>query len=92
MGQALDRLDRPIRARSKFAYDMWGDTVNMASRMESTGIAGSIQVSETAYERLRGDFRFQRREHVMVKGKGEVTTYILLGETSGTTAPEATQT
>lgn len=92
IGIATGPVVAGVIGRSKFAYDIWGDTVNMASRMESTGTAGSIQVSETAYERLRGDFGFQRREHVMVKGKGEVTTYILLGESSGTTATEATQT
>lgn len=92
IGIATGPVVAGVIGRSKFAYDMWGDTVNMASRMESTGTAGAIQVSQTAYERLRGDFRLQRREHVMVKGKGEVTTYILLGERSHTTATEDTQT
>lgn len=92
IGIATGPVVAGVIGRSKFAYDMWGDTVNMASRMESTGTAGAIQVSEKAYRRLRGDFRLHRREHVMVKGKGEVTTYILLGERSHTTAREATQT
>jgi adenylate cyclase len=91
IGIATGPVVAGVIGRSKFAYDMWGDTVNMASRMESTGTAGAIQVSQTAYERVRGDFRFQRREHVMVKGKGEVTTYILLGERSDTSATEVTQ-
>jgi len=69
-----------VIGRRKFAYDMWGDTVNTASRMESTGPAGTIQVSGTVYERLRSEFQFERREGVTVKGKGELTTYILLGE------------
>ena len=80
-----------VIGRRKFAYDMWGDTVNMASRMESTGTAGSIQVSGAAYEKLRGEFRFERRERVLVKGKGEITTYILLGERSDTMATAVTQ-
>lgn len=80
-----------VIGRRKFAYDMWGDTVNMASRMESTGTSGSIQVSGAAYERLRGEFIFQQREGIMVKGKGEITTYILLSERSDTTAKEVTQ-
>ena len=90
IGIATGPVVAGVIGRSKFAYDMWGDTVNMASRMESTGTAGSIQVSQSAYERLRRDFRFHRREHVMVKGKGEVTTYFLLGERSDTAAMEAT--
>ena len=71
-----------VIGRRKFAYDMWGDTVNTASRMESTGSAGTIQISGAAYERLRSEFQFERREGVTVKGKGELTTYILLGERS----------
>ena len=63
----------------------------MASRMESTGIAGAIQVSGAVYDRLRTDFRFEQRDLVMVKGKGEVTTYLLLGERAATTAKEVTQ-
>ena len=90
IGIATGPVVAGVIGRRKFAYDMWGDTVNMASRMESTGAAGAIQVSEAAYERLRGDFRFQRREHVVVKGKGEVTTYILLGEIRDKAATEAT--
>jgi adenylate cyclase len=91
IGIATGPVVAGVIGRSRFAYDMWGDTVNMASRMESTGTAGAIQISQTAYEKLRGDFRFQRREHVMVKGKGKVTTYILLGERSDAAATEATQ-
>ena len=91
IGVATGPVVAGVIGRSRFAYDMWGATVNMASRMESTGTAGAIQVSQPAYERLRGDFRFQRQDHVMVKGKGEVTTYILLGERSDTPAAEATK-
>lgn len=91
IGIAAGPVVAGVIGRRKFAYDMWGDTVNMASRMESTGTAGSIQVSAAAYDRLRGDFRFEQRERVMVKGKGRVTTYILLGERSDTTAKTVTQ-
>jgi len=86
IGIATGPVVAGVIGRRKFAYDMWGDTVNMASRMESTGPAGSIQVSAAAYERLRGDFSFEEREGVIVKGKGKVTTYILLGQRSDTTA------
>jgi adenylate cyclase len=64
---------------SKFSYDLWGDTVNTASRMESQGLAGCIQVTARTYQRLRDGYRFERRGPVLVKGKGEIVTYLLLG-------------
>lgn len=63
---------------NKFIYDLWGDTVNMASRMESHGIANTIQLTEATYERLKGKFRLERRGAIDVKGKGKMTTYLLL--------------
>jgi len=65
----------------KFSYDLWGDTVNTASRMESTGVAGCIQVTTRTYQRLRDGYRFQRRGLVAVKGKGEMVTWFLVGGT-----------
>ena len=62
----------------KFSYDLWGDTVNTASRMESHGIPGQIQVTPTVYERLRDRYLFEQRESVQIKGKGEMTTYLLI--------------
>jgi class 3 adenylate cyclase len=67
-----------VIGRSKFIYDLWGDTVNTASRMESHGIAGCIQVTARTYQRLRGGYRFEPRGPVAVKGKGEMLTYLLL--------------
>jgi adenylate cyclase len=64
---------------SRFSYDLWGDTVNTASRMESHGVPGCIQVTDRAYRRLRDRYRFQRRGPIPVKGKGEVVTYFLVG-------------
>jgi class 3 adenylate cyclase len=64
---------------SKFSYDLWGDTVNTASRMESQGVAGCIQVTARTYERLRDGYRFERRGPIPVKGKGEIVTYLLVG-------------
>jgi PAS domain S-box-containing protein len=64
---------------NKFIYDLWGDTVNTASRMESQGIPGCIQVTATTYERLRERFVFEERGIVEVKGKGEMMTYFLKG-------------
>jgi class 3 adenylate cyclase len=62
----------------KFAYDLWGDTVNTASRMESHGIAGKIQVSETTYNCLNHLYKFEERGFIKVKGKGEMKAYLLI--------------
>jgi class 3 adenylate cyclase len=64
---------------SRFSYDLWGDTVNTASRMESHGIPGCIQVTARTYQRLRDHYRFERRGPVPVKGKGDIVTYLLEG-------------
>jgi class 3 adenylate cyclase len=68
---------------SKFSYDLWGDTVNTASRMESQGVAGCIQVTARTYERLKDGYRFERRGPIPVKGKGEIVTYFLVGRSQG---------
>lgn len=65
---------------SKFAYDIWGDTVNMASRMEQTGLVDEIQVSQSTYEVLKDAYRFEVRKDVQVKGKGIVDTYLVRGK------------
>jgi len=62
----------------KFIYDLWGDAVNTASRMESHGIAGRIQVSSTTYELLKDNYLLEKRGKIQVKGKGEMNTYLLL--------------
>ncbi|NEO28341.1 MAG: PAS domain-containing protein, partial [Kamptonema sp. SIO4C4] len=64
----------------KFIYDLWGDTVNVASRMESTGCPNKIQVTEPIYQQLKDRHHFETRGRVKVKGKGEMTTYWLLGK------------
>ncbi|MCI0393476.1 MAG: response regulator [Chloroflexi bacterium] len=64
----------------KFAYDLWGDTVNTASRMETHGLPGTIQVPALTYERLQDRYLFQPRGPIEVKGKGSVATYLLLGK------------
>ncbi len=64
----------------KFIYDLWGDTVNIASRMESHGIANEIQVTEGTYQMLKNQYLFEERGIISVKGKGEMTTYFLKGK------------
>ncbi len=61
----------------KFIYDLWGDTVNLASRMESHGVAGGIQVTPAVYDRLRTRYAFTARPLAHVKGKGAMTAYLL---------------
>jgi class 3 adenylate cyclase len=66
----------------KFAYDLWGDTVNMASRMESHGSPGIIQVTEQVFQCLRERFDFEAPQQVQIKGRGVMTTYQLVGRKS----------
>ncbi|MEX2523636.1 MAG: adenylate/guanylate cyclase domain-containing protein [Gammaproteobacteria bacterium] len=61
----------------KFSYDVWGDTVNIASRLESTGVPGTIQVSGTCYEELKDKFHLEERGEIDVKGVGKMRTYFL---------------
>jgi adenylate cyclase len=97
-GRHRDPAGRPLQVRigidsgpvvagvigtAKFSYDLWGDTVNTASRMESTGVPGCIQVTDRAYRRLRDRYRFERRGPVEVKGKGELVTWFLVGRSDG---------
>ena len=62
----------------KFHYDVWGDTVNTASRMESHGAAGKIQITSDTYALIRDDFEFEPRGIIDVKGKGEMETWYLI--------------
>jgi class 3 adenylate cyclase len=61
----------------KFIYDVWGDTVNTASRMESNSIPNEIQVSEFTYNKLKTRFEFRDRGLIDIKGKGKMRTYLL---------------
>ena len=62
----------------KFIYDVWGDTVNLASRMESLGVPGRVQVTHAVMERLIGTFEFEARGLIDVKGKGPTPAYLLV--------------
>jgi adenylate cyclase len=68
-----------VIGRKRFLYDLWGDAVNMASRMESHGTPGRIQVTRDTYELLRDEFELERRGPVSIKGKGDVETWYLVG-------------
>jgi guanylate cyclase len=67
-----------VIGRIRFGYDLWGDTVNTASRMESHAPAGAIQLTERTRRRLGDGFVVEERPRVVVKGKGEMTTYLLV--------------
>ena len=66
-----------VIGKSKFIYDIWGDTVNVASRMESTGLPMKIHVSGTTYEQTKNAFPYGEPVTVEVKGKGQMQTYLL---------------
>jgi len=68
-----------IVGTSKFHYDLWGDAINVAARMESLGEPGRIHVAEGAWERLRGGYRLESRGELDVKGKGTMPTWYLEG-------------
>lgn len=68
-----------VIGRHKFSYDLWGDTVNIASRMESHGEGGRIHVSSTTRDLLGDRYRFESRGSVTIKGKGVMETHFLLG-------------
>jgi adenylate cyclase len=67
-----------VIGRRRFIYDLWGDTVNTASRMESHGVPGAIQVTSRVHERLRDRYVFEPRGTIEVKGKGPTATWLLL--------------
>jgi adenylate cyclase len=75
-----------VIGRKRFLYDLWGDAVNMASRMESHGTSGQIQVTRATYELLKDEFELEPRGTVPIKGKGDVETWYLAGRRPGAAA------
>jgi adenylate cyclase len=68
-----------VIGQKRFLYDLWGDTVNTASRMESHGVVGRIQVTEATYRRVRTRYDFEDRGEIEIKGKGRLRAYLLIG-------------
>ena len=79
IGMATGPAVAGVIGRRRFAYDLWGDTVNTAARLESNGAPGEIQVSAEVYERLQGGYRFSEVHIVDLKGKGPTPARYLLG-------------
>jgi len=92
VGRVARELDTPLQVRiglhsgpvvagvigrHKFAYDLWGDSVNLAARMESHGVPGAIQLTDETRARLTGRYAFEARDGVEVKGKGAMRTWLL---------------
>jgi class 3 adenylate cyclase len=71
-----------VIGKKKFIYDLWGDTVNTASRMESHGVPGRIHVTAATHAILKDEFEFESRGTIDIKGKGPMETYLLVRETS----------
>ena len=78
-----------VIGKRKFIYDLWGDTVNTASRMESSGSPGEIQVTRETYTKLVERYVFEARGAIMVKGKGEMETYLLKSKKGTAAVAEA---
>ncbi len=79
IGMATGPVVAGVIGRRKFSYDLWGDTVNIASRMTSEALAGHIQVDVVTYKRLHNRFRFDEVQQIQIKGKGPMQVYNLLG-------------
>src|SRR5882757_7593959 len=79
IGMAAGPVVAGVVGARKFFYDVWGDAVNVAARMETTDVEGRIQVPQDVYERLKHDFVLEERGDVDVKGKGVMHTWYLVG-------------
>jgi len=77
-----------VIGRKKFVYDLWGDAVNIASRMESQGVPGKIQITRETYEIIKQEFECEPRGTVVVKGRDAMETWYLVGRQSGSIAIE----
>jgi adenylate cyclase len=89
IGLAAGPVVAGVVGARKFFYDVWGDAVNVASRMESTDVEGRIQVPQSVYERLKDDYVLEERGKVDIKGKGLMHTWYLVARRNGDRPPDA---
>jgi predicted metal-dependent HD superfamily phosphohydrolase len=71
-----------VNGTQRFAYDIWGDAVNTASRMESNGLIGKVNISESTYNLIKDDFNFEYRGEIETKGKGGIKMYLVENKTN----------
>ncbi|MEW6165331.1 MAG: adenylate/guanylate cyclase domain-containing protein [Pseudomonadota bacterium] len=90
MGIGTGPVVAGVVGKKKFIYDLWGDTVNLASRITSEGVPGMIQCDTNTYRRLSDRFDFHEPQTIYLKGKGDMTVYRLIGRRA-TTVEEAAQ-
>jgi adenylate cyclase len=92
IGMASGPVVAGVVGAKKFFYDVWGDAVNVASRMETTDVEGRIQVPDSVYERLNHAFVLEERGVVDVKGKGPMHTWYLVGHRARAVTPSGSRT
>ena len=78
VGAHTGRVVGGVIGTRRFSYDLWGDTVNVASRMEAHGVAGCVQVSQATASRLRDRFELVSRGFLDIKGKAPMETYLVV--------------
>jgi guanylate cyclase len=79
LGMDSGPLVAGVIGRSKFQYDLWGDVVNAASRMESHGVPGRVQITANSYDLIKNEFTCESRGPIEIKGKGEMNTWFIVG-------------
>lgn len=89
MGIGTGPVVAGVVGKKKFIYDLWGDTVNLASRITSEGVPGMIQCDTATYRRLSDRFDFHEPQTIYLKGKGEMTVYRLIGRKAVTLTPQS---
>jgi len=92
MGIGTGPVVAGVVGKKKFIYDLWGDTVNLASRITSEGVPGMIQCDVATFRRLSDRFDFHMPQTIYLKGKGEMTVYRLIGRKGTVSAPQSQAT